>query len=381
MKRDNYYRLSLKISLFSIAINLLLAGVKLALGIISHSISILGDCVHTLSDVITTLVVILSVIISKKGPDKEHPFGHGRIEDIGTLIIALLIFLAGCNFFRLSFLRFYSYSGLKVTNLFIGIIFLTAVIKLILGFVTSKVSRKINSYLLVSDSRHHYTDFLTSLCVGTGLIFVKNGLLFVDALVGIFVSIVIMFWAVNLTRSVVDRLIGKKPSSKLYKEIKAIAAGFPQIKNLHDLNIHSYGKTNIITFHIELERDLSLEEAHSVADTIEKKVYHQGLGKCIVHVDLSKKAYFTQKKEIAETLGKLTRAIKKIKDFHGLKIFISEDRTILNLHLMIDKNTSLDEAHKISHKVSDLFKDKFGFSSVNVHVEPYVKGERRKEKG
>ncbi len=369
--KENYYRLSFKVSFLSIGINLLLGIVKLILAILSQSIAILSDCVHSLSDMATTLIVILSLKVSKKPADKDHPFGHGRVEEIGGLLIAVVIFLLGINFLKSSFLRLFSLPPVMVTNLFIVIIFITAFIKLFLGIITFVVSKKTSSNLLLGDAYHHGSDFFISFCIGLGLIFIKKGFMLFDPLGGILVSSLIVFWGLDLGRKFIDKLIGKSPSVEICEKIKSIAKKFPQVKGVHEIYVHSYGRENIISFHIELDEDLSLEEAHSVADRIEKEIFKEGLGKCIVHMDLFKKASFTEKKKVIATLNHITHLVKEIKDFHGLEIITTEGGRMLNFHLMLDKDTSLEESHQISHRIAGILKEKFGFSSVNIHLEPY----------
>lgn len=365
-----YYQLTMRVSVLSIIVNLLLVGLKAFLGIISHSISLLSDALHSLSDMITTFIVIGSVKASHKPPDKEHPFGHGRMEDIGGYTIALIILLIGWKVLAESFSRLLSPVSLELNTLIIIVVFITAVVKLALGVWTSGVAVRIDSSLLKSDAFHHYSDFWTSICVGVGLIFVKKGFVYVDALGGIGVSLFIISLAIKLARSFMDRLVGKKASPEVYERVKDIVGAFSTVKGVHDIEVHSYGKNRIISFHIEMDKDLSLEEAHSVADGIEKTIYKEGLGKCIVHIDLSFYTHDTEKKKIESAIKRLTKMVKNIKEFHALEIISTESASTLNFHLVMDPHTPLREAHRLSHRIAGELKQKFGFSSVNVHVEP-----------
>jgi cation diffusion facilitator family transporter len=341
------------------------------LGFLSRSILILSDGAHSLSDLITTIVVILSVKVSKKPPDKTHPFGHGRMEDIGGFIVSFIILLMGLNFIKASLARFFSPVEIKITNLFIALVLATALVKLTLAKFTSTMARRIKSDILRSDTLHHYSDFLISLCAGIGLVLIKRGLVYIDAIGGCLVSLFIIFLAVMLGKEFMDKLIGRKPPLWIYQKIEDSVKGVLGVRDLHDINIHSYGRDNIISFHIELDSDLSLEEAHSVADTIEKKIYREGLGRCIVHVDLTKKRVSTQKKSIEDKIKNLTSLVKRVKGFHGIEILNAEEVSVLNFHLTVDKNTSLEESHAISHQLSKRLKEDFGFSYVNIHIEPY----------
>jgi cation diffusion facilitator family transporter len=285
--KDNYYAASLRISWISISTNLLISLLKFIIGFFSNSISILSDAAHSLSDFITSVIVIYSIKVSRKPPDKIHPFGHGRAEDIGGLILSLVLILIGFNFFKDSVFRLFHPQKVEIKFAFIIIILITALIKIILGFFTQKISKKIVSPLLKTDALHHYSDVVTSLAVGGGLFFIKKGYVYIDSFVGIFVSLIIILWGANTGREFINNLIGRKESAHFYKNIRKIALAFRFVEGVHDVEVYSYGKNKIISLHIEISPSLSLEEAHSVADSIEKEIYNRGLGRCVVHVDVS----------------------------------------------------------------------------------------------
>jgi len=284
--KDNYYSSSLKISWLSIAINLFIVVLKLVIGIISNSIAILSDAVHSLSDVISTGVVIASLYISKRPPDKTHPFGHGRAEDVAGLVLSLILLFVGAGFMKDAITRLLHPQEVSMNYLFITIVLLTIPLKLFLGVFTGHIARKISSPLLKADALHHYSDLITTVVVGSGLFFVKMGYYRVDSFLGIFVSCFIIWWAFKTSKGFSDNLLGKRAPLALYEKIKEIALSFEFVKGVHGIEIHTYGRERIISLHVELNPKLSLAQAHQVADSIEKKIHKKGLGKCIVHVDL-----------------------------------------------------------------------------------------------
>ncbi|MCK9573221.1 MAG: cation-efflux pump [Candidatus Omnitrophica bacterium] len=368
---DKYQSLSIKVSWLSIGVNLLISIAQFIIGINSKSISIMTDAADSLRDIVATAVVIFSLNLAKKPADKEHPFGHGRIEDVGGVIVALFLLLMGLTFLKESFMRFIHPQPLTVNFYIISIMAVASVIKFLLGFITQFVSRKAKSSILEADAFHHYTDCITTIIVAVGLIFVRFGFTFVDAALGFIIAFLIIWWSFKMLREFVDNLLGRCPPVELCEKIKNIALSFKSVAGAHDIEIHSYGKNKVISLHIELSPELSLLEAHSIADSIEKKVHNEGLGRCVVHVDLKGKAKAIEKEMIEKTLAKFMLNNKDVKDFHGIEIIISETTSIVDFHLCFSKNTSLDECHKISHKLSDFLKKQFGFTKVNIHAEPY----------
>jgi cation diffusion facilitator family transporter len=371
--KDIRHSLSLRVSWLSIAVNLVLAIIQFVIGFLSNSISILTDAVDSLRDIIATGVVVLSLYISKKPADKSHPFGHGRAEDVGGLTISFLLIIIGFSFLKESLTRLFHPKPIKVDLFIITVMLCFSGVKLLLGLITSGVSRKVSSEILRADAIHHYTDFVTTLIVGVGLLFVRRGGNFVhiDSFLGLVISLIIVFFAIKMSKEFIDNLIGKRAPTSLYDRIGKIAANFKFVEGVHDIEIHSYGENRVISLHIELSPSLSLEEAHGVADGIENEIFKEKLGKCVVHVDLKKGTAPMEKKQIEKLIRSIMGFNKKIKDFHGIEIITTESSNILNFHLLLDKNTSLDESHSISHRLRSVLEKKFYFSQVNIHFEPY----------
>ncbi len=289
--KDSYYSASLKVSVFSISVNLSLAILQAVLASFAKSISLFADALDSLRDILSSLVVILSLYFSKKPPDKTHPFGHGRIEDISGLALSSFLIWMGWFFLKESSLRLFYPVALRINYYIIFSIFIFAGVKLILGWAAQRVFIKHHVFLMRLEAFHHYTDFLTTFVVGLGLLISKRlSYPYIDALLGIGISLVIIFWALMRFKDFIDNLIGKEAPSGLYARIESICRDFKGVEGIHDIEVHTYGRKRIITLHIEMEPGLSLEETHRVADSIEKKIYQEGLGRCVVHVDLKKKS-------------------------------------------------------------------------------------------
>jgi len=374
---DKYQSLSIKVSWLSIGVNLFISIAQFIIGINSKSISIMTDAADSLRDIVATGVVIFSLNFARKPADKEHPFGHGRIEDVGGVIVALFLLLMGLTFLKESFMRFIKPQPLTINFYIVSIMAVASVIKFLLGFITQFVSKKATSAILEADAFHHYTDCITTAIVAVGLVFVKFGFTYVDAILGFIIAFLIIWWSFKMLREFTDNLIGKCPPAEFCDKIKNIALSFASVSGVHDVEIHSYGRNKVISLHIELSPQLSLREAHSIADSIEKKINTENLGRCIVHVDLTGKAKTTQKEIVEKAIIRFIAKNKEIKDFHGLEIIVSEAMTIVDFHLCFSRNTSLEESHSISHKLSDFLKKQFGFTKINIHVEPYGNAEEK----
>jgi len=368
---DRYYSSSIKVSIFGIIVNVILGLAKLIVGIVSNSIAIIADAFHSFSDLVTTLVVIISLIFSRRPPDKRHPFGYGRVEDVGGLLVSIILVLIGVGFFRSSIIRLSKPPHLDITQVVIIFVFITAVIKLFLGIFTDVFSKKLHSAILHTDAAHHYSDFLTSLIISLGLIFIRRGNVFIDAYIGIFIALVIMFWALKLAKEFIDNIIGRDAPGEIYENIRKAIFSFPHVEEVHEINIHSYGHKRIISLHVVVKKDLSLIEAHSIADSIEKKILKEGLGECVVHVDIQEPLIRARRSDVEKAIGRIIRWVSSLKGFHNIEVITTEAESILNFHLMIDENISLRDSHRIYHRISGFLRKRFNFSQVNIHIEPY----------
>lgn len=365
---------ALQISYYSIAINIFLIVIKVVVARFSNSISVMSDAVHSLTDMVTTVAVIVSIIISRKPADKDHPFGHGRVEDIGGVFVSMFLMGVGFNFLKESFFRLFHPQEVTISYIFVFCICVTALIKMVLGIYTHRIAVKTNSAILRTDAAHHYSDFYTSAVVAVGLFFVKFGYNFIDSILGIIVSVIIIVWAFGLIKEFLDNLIGKGLSAEKYEQVENIAMSFPNVVSVHDIIFHSYGKKFIGSIHVVVSRDLALEQAHHLADSIENKIAQSGIGKCTVHIDITDidEDIRWKKTEVEKELEKFIQKQRgRIKSFHDIDVVCTEDRHILNFHMVLDKDTSLEIAHELSHQFSEYLQEKFKFLQVNIHMEPY----------
>jgi cation diffusion facilitator family transporter len=255
----------------SIIGNIFLFGVKFIFGVILKSISLIAEAFHSLSDVLTSLVVVISFKLSKKPADEKHPFGHGRIEKIATLIIAFLLIFAGIDLAKISITRIIHPHIINPNIFVILFMFFSFFFKEWMTRFSFFLGKKINSGILIADGWHHRLDGIASLIVGFGLIFIKKGIYFLDGILGVIVVCFILWVSFDLIRKTSSSLIGEAPDEEIIKEIDKIISSTPEIISSHDLRVHDYGNKKIISLHIEVEKNLSLKQAHEIAFSLQNK--------------------------------------------------------------------------------------------------------------
>ena len=276
----------------SILGNILLFTLKIILGIYINSIALIADAIHTLSDIGTSGIVLFGFKLSSKPKDKEHPFGHGRIEYIATLILAIILVVTGIEIITESIKRALHLIPLnnQESLLIIGIIIIiTALVKELMAQFSFNIGKKIKSDTLSADAWHHRTDALSSIGVGTSLIASSYGYIWLDPVFGAVVSIIIIYVGSKLIKSVSNLLIGQPPDKKILKKINTITQSIPKIKEVHAVCIHDYVTHKVITLHALVDKQMTVENAHKICDDLQEKIKKELNCTAIIHIEPNKK--------------------------------------------------------------------------------------------
>ena len=256
----------------SIIGNVLLFLLKLLIGVAINSLSLIADAFHSLSDVLTSIVVLVGFKFGEKPADKEHPFGHGRIEIIATLIIAFLLIVVTYDLGKSAILRIISPQKVKFSSIAIIFMIASAGFKEWMASFSIFLGKKINASSLIADAWHHRSDAIASLLVGLGLIFMRFNLYLIDGILALGVAILIGWIAVRLIIISSSTLIGEAPDSELISKISQISLSVPGVINIHNIYVHDYNTNKIISLHVEVNDNLLADVAHEIATTVEEKI-------------------------------------------------------------------------------------------------------------
>lgn len=256
----------------SIVVNMVLFGIKLWAGAVSGSIAISADAWHSLSDTISSMVVIVGAKLSSKKPDNEHPFGHGRWEQIAAIFIGFLLALIAYDFIKDSIIQFQSKESANFGTLAIVVTIISILVNEGLTQYAFYLGKKTDSITIKADAWHHRTDALSSLIILIGIFF-KNYFWWIDSVLGIIVSIMIFYAAYEIIKESINKLLGEEPKPKLIKEVEAIINTVsPEDLLPHHYHIHDYVSHRELTFHIKLNNHLNISEGHAIATAIEDKL-------------------------------------------------------------------------------------------------------------
>ncbi len=355
----------------SILGNIALAVLKFILGWITNSIALMADAFHTGSDVLTSLVVVIGFWTAKKPADMEHPYGHGRIEPIATLIISLLLIWVGIEFARASYGRLREPHIVKWSAIAFCLMIFSAVAKEWMARFALAIGKLIQSDMLKGDAWHHRSDAIASALVAFSMIATSIGYRRIDSFFGIGVAILIMYTGFDLLRSMVSVLMGKAPSQDVIDRIIRAGLSVDGVEQVHDVNVHEYGNHKVISLHIHIPGEMDTNHSHHLAQLVENAVSHSLNASTIVHVDPSESIQsLPERQTVEDGLTRIVMRYPPVKSFHGLKISSIQGKFTINLHLVIDGDMKLEESHDIGHRIVDELKERLGDCQVNLHMEP-----------
>ena len=269
----------------SIVVNVGLFALKYWAGIVTDSIAITADAWHTLSDSLTSLIVIIGVKISTKPADKEHPFGHGRAEWVASIIIGILLTLIAFNFFSESIQRLRSHESVQYGAIAIIVTVVSILMKEALAQYAIWAGKKTDSKAVKADAWHHRSDAVSSLIILIGIFF-NRFFWWIDGILGIIVALLILYAAFDILKDSVSPILGKQPDEELVKQIKKLCLERTgEEVHAHHFHIHDYGGHAELTFHIRLNQEMTLEEAHDIATRIENSIKINLDIETTIHID------------------------------------------------------------------------------------------------
>lgn len=285
---SNRTRTGYLIGWISIAINVILFAFKYYVGQKSGSVAMQADAWHTLSDSLTSIVVIIGFWLASRPPDRNHPFGHGRAESIGAIIVAVMLALVGVNFFLESVYRIRNVTLPEYNHFAIIVFLISVVLKELLAQISIIIGKKINSPALVADGWHHRSDALASGVIVLGAIY-GTALWWFDGTMGLIVALLILHSAYVVFKTSANNLLGTSIPEEMDKLIRLTAHQInPQITDIHNINLHSYGEHKELTLHIRLPEDMTVKESHNIASNIENQLSILYSMNTTVHIEPSK---------------------------------------------------------------------------------------------
>lgn len=258
-------------SIVGIFLNIFLALSKIVIGIISGFVSVMADGFNNLSDCGSSVVSLISFKMSSKPADKEHPFGHERVEYIFSMIVAFIILIIAFELAKESITKIVSPQKISFSIIVIATLLVSILVKSVMFTYYKMVAKKIDSEILKAAAIDSLFDCITTTLVLISIFIGKFTGFNVDGYAGLVVVVFISVAGIKIIKEMVSKLIGQAPSQKVIDDIKARILSFDDIMGMHDLNVYSYGPNKYFaSVHIELDASIDSLVAHEIIDNIER---------------------------------------------------------------------------------------------------------------
>jgi len=269
---DYRSKLGYKGGIVSIVANTALFVLKYWAGVVSGSVALIADAWHTLSDSISSIIVIMGVKLSNKKPNRRHPFGYGRMEQIAAIFIGFLLAIVAYEFLRESINKFSSRESAQFGTVAIVVTIASIVVKEGIARYTFWLGKKADSDTLKADGWHHRSDAFSSVIVLAG-IFLKDYFWWIDSVLGMVISGMLFYAAYDIVRRAIRKILGEQPSEILKEQIRQEAIGVAKRDiHPHHFHIHNYGQHKELTFHVKLDQHTDIRTGHALATEIEKRI-------------------------------------------------------------------------------------------------------------
>lgn len=273
-------------SITGIICNILLFIIKFAAGTMTGAVSIVSDAFNNLSDCANCIVALLGGVLASKPADKDHPFGHGRIEYLAAMIIAALIMLVGTELFSDSIGKILSPADMDFSIPAISILFCSIGVKLWMSLFNTKLGKMFNSSVILAAAKDSRSDIIATSAAALALMTAPYTSFPVDGIAGILVSIFILKCGFDIIRETVDDLLGKPADEETTAKIRELILAHKKVLDVHDLVIHNYGPSHMMgSCHVEVDSKESFCTVHALVDHIEKRIMEETGITITIHMD------------------------------------------------------------------------------------------------
>ena len=290
MKQNDFQKVANQVSFVTIVVNILLAFMKLLAGVFAHSNAMISDSIHSASDVFSTMIVVIGIKLSSKQPDKEHPYGHERMECVAAIVLSMVLFMTGLGIGveALTDVLKGEYSHLQVPGMLaLAAAVISIVSKEAMYWYTRYYAKKIDSSALMADAWHHRSDAMSSVGAFIGILGARLGFPILDPIASVAICVLIVKASVDIFRDAIDKMVDHSCDEATEESMREVIMGVKGVKGIDLLQTRLFGSKMYVDIEISADGEIPLNEAHDVAEnvhhTIEKNF--KDVKHCMVHVN------------------------------------------------------------------------------------------------
>lgn len=273
-------------SVVGITLNVLLFAGKYLAGVLSGSIAITADAFNNLSDAGSSIITLIGFKFSGMKPDADHPFGHGRIEYVSGLGVAILIILMGIELLKSSIEKIRNPQPVEASALTVAILIASICVKLYMAYYNRSVGKRIHSEAMQATATDSLSDSFATAAVLIAMASAASGGMNIDGFCGCAVAVFVLYAGYTAAKETLNPLLGQAPDKGLVEEIEEIVMSHSEIIGIHDLVVHNYGPgRSMISLHAEVPGNGDIFELHDQIDHIEKELKSRLNCEAVIHMD------------------------------------------------------------------------------------------------
>ena len=328
-------KIIVRTSIIGITANIFLAVFKASIGFLTNSIAIVLDAVNNLSDALSSVITIIATKLALRKPDKEHPLGHGRIENLSAVLISVIVLYAGITSLIVSVKKIFNPSEPTYDLISLLIIVVAVVVKLILGSYVKKIGVLTESDSLIASGEDARFDALISLATLIAAIIFLLSKISLESYLGVIISIVIVKSGFELLKNSLSEIIGERIDANISLDLKKTISEFEEVYGVYDLILHKYGPKMIVgSVHIEVANTMTIDELDDLERRITDKVFEKN--KIIIAgISIYSKNVSNQLvDDIHNNIRKIVLSYDYVIQMHGF--FINEKDKKIRFDVVID---------------------------------------------
>ncbi len=355
-----------------IFLNLVLFAIKYFAGIISKSVSITADAFNNLSDAGSSVITLAGLRLADKKPDKDHPFGHGRMEYLSGLAVSVIIILVGVELLRSSVDKIINPEEVETGIAAILILVVSILIKGYMFIYNNSVGKKINSSGMKATALDSISDAVATLVVLVSAVISHFTGLKIDGWCGILVSGFIVYAGIKSFRETINPLLGVAPEKEFTDKIEQIVFSYDKIVGIHDLIVHDYGPGRVVvSLHAEVNGKENIFDLHDVIDTVESHLYEELGCLAVIHMDpieTDNEVTNAMRADVAEAV----KVFNSEATIHDFRMVPGNSHTNLIFDIVVPHEVRMSD-REVRNEISRIVSERFEKCNAVVNIDrPFV---------
>ncbi len=372
---DERYRVTRRVTLTGATSNVILAIVQFIFGLIGHSQSLIADAIHSLSDLVTDIFAVIGAKQASRAADEEHPYGHERMETAATVILSLVMVVAGGIIIIDAARRLFDPDRLlHPAPVVLVVAFLSVVVKEGMYRYTLHAARKLRSRLLQTNAWHHRSDALSSVVVIVGVGGTLAGLDYLDAIAAIGVAVMIARVGIQQSWDAMQELVDHGLNPEQIKTIRQKILEVPGVQELHLLRTRRMGGNALVDVHILVQPRLSVSEAHQISETVRSRLIGEidEVTDVTIHIDpeddlVAKPSIGLRSREdVVAALHEHWKELPEASEIQEITLHYLDGRIYVEIDLPLAVTTSLEHARELREAFANLGKKEHDIAEIRV---------------